>query len=53
MLAGYDVKTEDKERVKYLIKYFGVKFGPQEEKLYLDKENALNSCGSHLDEEKD
>ena len=47
MLAGYDVKTEDKERVKYLIKYFGVKFGPQEEKLYLDnvriKEDALQS----------
>ena len=36
MEAGINVKTEDKDRQDELIKLFGVKFGEQEELLYLD-----------------
>ena len=43
MLAGYDVKTDDEEREKYLAKFYGVKFGPQERKLYLNNVK-INDC---------
>ena len=36
MLSGFDIKTEDVDREKYLAKYHGVKFGPEELKLYQD-----------------
>ena len=36
MEAGINVKTEDKDRQDELIKLFGVKFGDQEEMLYMD-----------------
>ena len=36
MLSGLDVKTDDVDREKYLAKYHGVKFGPEELKLYQD-----------------
>ena len=44
MAAGYDVKTDDEEREKYLAKFFGVKFGPQESKLYLDNGKIKDWC---------
>ena len=41
--VGFNVKTEDKDRHDELNKLFGVKFGDQEEMLYLDN-IKVNEC---------